>query len=76
MCVKICGVDVYGDDFLGVVENVSSCIASVLRGCNSLEIYLLGGMRILVLATLFSIDATVFSGSEDASRVIETPRNS
>ncbi|ADM27443.1 hypothetical protein Igag_0609 [Ignisphaera aggregans DSM 17230] len=83
-CVRICEVDVYGDDFLGVVENVSSCIASVLRDCNSLEVYLLGGMRILVLATLFSIDiirsivsidTTVFSGPEDASRVIEIPKH-
>ncbi|RLE64299.1 MAG: hypothetical protein DRJ38_05790 [Thermoprotei archaeon] len=70
--------------FLGIIGDISSCIARELHGCGNLELYLLGGMRILLLATLYSIailrslislKVTVYSGPEDGSAIIEIPQN-
>ncbi len=81
-CCRICEIDVHGKNFLDMVSEVSNCIASELRECSSLEVYLLGGMRMLILAALYSIDilrsivsidVAIYSGPEDGSRIIEIP---
>ncbi len=83
-CVRLCEIDVYDRSFLEIVGDVSSCIARELRSCRALEVYLLGGMRILLLATLYSIavlrsmvslEVVAYSGPEDGSTIVEIPQS-